>query len=84
MPAFRHGERSWSIGGETVTYPGLFVYSQVFNLLGVPAASAPVGESPEGMPIGVQIVGRPYEDRVVTAVVRELENALGGRRSGPA
>ena len=84
MPAFRHGERSWSVGGETVTYPGLFVYSQVFNLLGVPAACAPVGESPEGMPIGVQIVGRPHEDRIVTALVRELENALGGRRSGPA
>ena len=84
MPAFRHGERSWSVDGETVTYPGLFAYSQVFNLLGVPAASAPVGESPEGLPIGVQIVGRPHEDRIVTAVVRELENALRGRRSGPA
>lgn len=83
-PAYRHGQRTWSIGGQTVTYPDLFVYSQVFNLLGVPAASAPVGESPEGLPIGVQVVGRPYEDRVVTAVVRELESALGSRSSGPA
>ncbi len=84
VPAYRHRERSWSIEGQIVTYPGAFVYSQVFNLLGVPAASAPVGESPDGLPIGVQVVGRPHADRVVTAVVRELEAALGAKRSGPA
>ena len=78
VPAFRHRERSWSIDGQTVKYPGAFVYSQVFNLLGVPAASAPVGVSAEGLPIGVQVVGRPHEDCIVTAVVRELESALRG------
>ena len=76
VPAFRHGQRSWSIEGERVGYPGAFVYSQVFNLLGVPAASVPAGRSPDGLPIGVQIVGRPWEDFVVTAVARELESAL--------
>ena len=76
VPAFRHGQRSWSIDGERVGYPGAFVYSQVFNLLGAPAASVPVGKSPDGLPIGVQIVGRPNEDLVVTAIARELESAL--------
>ena len=90
IPAFRHGERSWSVDGQTVGYPEAFVYSQVFNLLGVPAASAPVGEAPEGLPIGVQVVGRPHEDQIVTAVVRELEAGLGrdptkgAAASGPA
>ena len=89
IPAFRHGERSWSVEGQTVSYPGAFVYSQVFNLLGVPAATAPVGQAPEGFPIGVQVVGRPHEDEIVTAVVKELEAGLGGDRtkgaaSGPA
>ncbi len=76
VPAFRHGQRSWTIEGERVGYPDAFVYSQVFNLLGVPAASVPVGISPDGLPIGVQVVGRPWEDSVVTAVARELESAL--------
>ena len=53
-----------------------FVYSQVFNLLGTPPSVAPVSTSPEGMPIGVQIIGMPYEDRMVTAITRELESAL--------
>ncbi len=78
IPAFRHGERAWSIDGEKVGYPDAFVYSQVFNLLGVPAATAPVGKSPEGLPIGVQIVGRPHADYIVLDAVLELEAALRG------
>ena len=78
VPAFRHGEREWSIGSELVGYPGAFVYSQVFNLLGSPAATVPAGASPESMPIGVQIVAGPNQDRVVTAVARELETGLRG------
>ena len=76
VPAFRHGQRVWSIAGETVRYPSVFVYSQVFNLLGVPAATAPVGVSADGMPIGVQIVARPNEDWIVVAVAQALETAL--------
>lgn len=77
VPAFPHGQRSWTIDGERVSYPDVFVYSQVFNLLGVPAATVPVGQSREGLPIGVQIVGRPWEDFVVTRLAIELEAALG-------
>ncbi len=77
VPAFRHGRREWTIGGQTVGYPDVFVYSQVFNVLGNPAATAPVTHSPQGLPIGVQIVGRHYEDATVTAVVRDLAAALG-------
>lgn len=79
VPAFRHGEREWSVDGELVGYPGAFVYSQVFNLLGAPAATIPAGASPDGMPIGVQIVAGPNQDRALTAVARELEAGLRGR-----
>ena len=79
VPAFRHGERKWSVEGEPVGYPGAFVYSQVFNLLGAPAAAVPAGTAPGGMPIGVQIVAGSNQDRAVTAVARELEAGLQGR-----
>ncbi len=74
--AFPHGQRVWSIEGQTVRYPGVFVYSQVFNLMGVPAATAPVGLSADRMPVGVQIVGRPNEDWLVVSVARVLEAAI--------
>jgi len=74
-PAFRHKERSWTIEGKTVDYLDSFSYSQCFNLLGNPAAVVPMGVSPEGMPIGVQIVGRPWEEERVLAVAACLERA---------
>jgi Asp-tRNA(Asn)/Glu-tRNA(Gln) amidotransferase A subunit family amidase len=77
IPAFRHGERSWTIGGEAVHYPDAFSYCQCFNLLGNPAAVVPMGRSAEGLPIGVQIVGRPWDEERVLAVSRCVEQAGG-------
>jgi len=74
-PAFRHKERSWIIEGKTINYLDSFSYSQCFNLLGNPAAVVPMGVSPEGMPIGIQIVGRPWEEERVLAVAACLERA---------
>ena len=55
----------WTIDGQRVEYLDAMRYTQWFNLLAAPAAVVPVGRSPEGLPIGVQIVGRPFEDEVV-------------------
>ena len=81
-PAFRHGERSWNIDGQTVDYLESFGYSQCFNLLGNPAAVVPMGASPEGLPLGVQIVGRPWEEEQVLAVAARIEQA-GGWKAPP-
>ncbi len=78
IPAFRQRERSWTIDGQTVKYPGVFSYSQWFNLLGNPAAVVPAGRSPEGLPIGVQVVGRPWREEQVLGVAARIENACGG------
>jgi len=78
VPAFRHRERQWRIDGKTVQYLDAMSYSQWFNLLGNPAAVVPVGSSPEGLPIGVQIVGRLYEEQVVLAIAAQIERGCGG------
>jgi Asp-tRNA(Asn)/Glu-tRNA(Gln) amidotransferase A subunit family amidase len=83
VPAFRHGEREWNIGGRSVEYLKAMSYSQWFNLLGNPAAAVPVGRSPEGLPIGVQVVGRPWEEEAVLAVAAKIEDACGGFRRPP-
>jgi Asp-tRNA(Asn)/Glu-tRNA(Gln) amidotransferase A subunit family amidase len=45
IPAFRHGERTWNIEGQTVQYLDAWSYTEWFNLLGTPAAAVPVGSS---------------------------------------
>jgi len=77
VPAFGHGEREWKINGHTVGYLDAMSYCQWFNALGNPAVVVPVGHSPEGLPIGVQIVGRPFEEELVLAVAQEIESRCG-------
>ena len=81
VPAFRHGERSWNIDGRVVQYLDAWSYTEWFNLLGTPAAVVPFGQSSEGLPIGVQIVARPWEEEVVLAVAGELEEQRGAWRA---
>ncbi len=79
VPAFRQGERAWSIDGQQVGYWDAMRYTQWFNLLALPAAVVPVGRSPEGLPIGVQVVGRPYQDELVLTIAGVLDRAFGYR-----
>jgi Asp-tRNA(Asn)/Glu-tRNA(Gln) amidotransferase A subunit family amidase len=83
IPAFRHGERSWQVEGKTVHYLDAWSYTEFFNLLGNPAAVVPVGQSPEGLPIGVQIAGRPWEEEQVLSVAAALEKQCGDWRIPP-
>jgi amidase len=79
IPAFRHGERSWNINGSTVEYLDAVRHTQWFNALAAPAAVVPVGLSPEGLPIGVQIVARPFEDETALAIAALVDTAFGYR-----
>ena len=83
IPAFRHGERAWEIEGKTVDYLDAWSYTEWFNLLGNPAAVVPVSHTAEGLPIGVQIVGRPWEEERVLSVAAVLERECGAWRKPP-
>jgi Asp-tRNA(Asn)/Glu-tRNA(Gln) amidotransferase A subunit family amidase len=78
IPAFRHGERNWQVEGHNVKYLDAWSYTEWFNLLGLPACVVPVGRSPEGLPIGVQIVGRPWEEDLVLQVAAAIEARTSG------
>ena len=83
IPAFRHGERSWQIDGKTVEYLDAWSYTEWFNLLGTPAVAVPVGRSEDGLPIGVQISGRPWAEEIVLSVAEVLQKEVNGS-TGPA
>ena len=83
IPAFKHGERSWKIDSQTVQYLDAWSYTQWFNLLGMPAAVVPVGRSSEGLPIGVQIITRPWEEELALAIAAAIEEECGGWQRPP-
>ena len=72
--AFRHGEGNYK---PETGYLGTMRFSQWLNLAGFPGASVPISFSNEGLPIGVQIIGRPFEDELVLAIAEVLEHSRG-------
>jgi Asp-tRNA(Asn)/Glu-tRNA(Gln) amidotransferase A subunit family amidase len=79
-PAFLHGEGNWQAGSG---YRDTMRHAQWLNLAGFPGVSVPMGLSAEGLPIGVQVIGRPNEDELVLAVAEMLETARGTWEAPP-
>ena len=67
---------------EEENVPGLS-YTGTYNITGWPAAVIRGGTSPDGLPIGVQVVSRPWREDVALAVSQHLETALGGWQKPP-
>ena len=53
-------------------------FTAPFGLAGLPCLSLPCGQSPEGLPVGLQLVGRPWEEDQLLAVAEVVEQALDG------
>src|SRR5712671_437887 len=79
-PAFRHGQGNYLPG---TGYRDTMRFSQWLNLTGFPGASIPVSHSNEDLPIGVQVIGRPFEDELVLAVAEAIEQARGPWQAHP-
>jgi len=58
--------------------PWVLHQTAIFNLLGLPATSVPMGLTDAGLPTGVQVVASPGRDHACIAVACELERVFGG------
>lgn len=71
----RLGDDTVEIGGHAVPMrPMLRRLTLPFNLSGLPACTIPCGISPEGLPIGLQIVGKPFDEATVLRVAHAYES----------
>jgi len=53
------------------------VFTVPASLAGLPAMAVPAGLSPEGLPLGLQLVGRAFDEETVFAAAAALESAAG-------
>jgi amidase len=83
-PAYPHDHspeqemRRIDIDGEPYPYPDQLAWPGIATLPGLPATAIPIGLSPQGLPIGVQIVGPWLEDRTPLRLAELIEREFGG------
>ncbi|MCC6705474.1 MAG: amidase [Thermomicrobiales bacterium] len=75
-PAFDAGlDFPPEIAGKPMSYLGWTAFTYPFNLTGQPAATVPAGFTAEGLPVGLQIVGRIHDDVTVLRAAKAFEAA---------
>ena len=83
-PAFPHDhdpdllERRIDIDGVEYPYFDQLVWAGMATMPGLPATAIPAGRSPEGLPVGVQLIGPAFEDRTPLRLAELLERTTGG------
>ncbi|HET7232565.1 MAG TPA: amidase [Longimicrobium sp.] len=86
VPAITHRRTGAAVevDGRRTSYSlALGAWACLTALLGCPVVVLPIGRSADGLPIGVQIVGRRWDDAGVLAVARAIERLTGGFQPPP-
>jgi amidase len=82
-PAYEHDTHKITVGERTMSTFRAFSYSQTFNVFDLPVVVVPAGRTAAGLPIGIQVVGRPFAEETVLAAAALIEEALGGWQPPP-
>jgi aspartyl-tRNA(Asn)/glutamyl-tRNA(Gln) amidotransferase subunit A len=84
-PAARHDQTGFprSNGAEEPVINAYVRTCCPFNLTGLPALSIPCGFTSQGLPIGLQIAGRPFDESMVLRVGQAYEGATDWHRRSP-
>lgn len=86
VPAFEHDQegnlytRRMMVDGVDRPYAHVIAWTSQIGYVHLPSTVVPVGYTPEGLPVGVQVVGPYLGDRTTLAFARYLESLLGGYR----
>ena len=83
--AFPHCDPGTSImiDGKQQSYWMLPAYGAVFNYSGHPALSMPCGQDGNGLPIGLQLVGKRWSESRLLGIAKAIEPLTGGFRRPP-
>jgi amidase len=81
--AYQHDTHKVTVGDRTLSTFRAFSYSQTFNVFDLPVVTIPASHTKSGLPIGIQIIGRPFEEEIILAAATIIEDALGGWHAPP-
>ncbi len=86
-PAFPHCPPWSAVNVDGRAYPHALAngaYTMPFNLSGHPAITIPIGQTPNGLPIGLQIVGKRWQELELIAIAQQLDTLIGHCQPPPS
>jgi amidase len=83
VTAFAHRQRKFAAGESEFGLFQAMMPALLANVLGLPAVTVPISMSPGGLPVGVQLIGRPFDDELLLEVAVRLEAARGPWTAAP-
>lgn len=75
-PAYPHDTLKVTVRGTTMGTFKAFSYAQAFNVFDLPVVTVPAGRSNDGLPISVQVIGRPNAEEMVLQAAEIIEEAI--------
>jgi amidase len=91
--AFRHDalpegeldpdEHTFDVDGQPVLHGYLAIYASLATLCGQPATAFPVGLAPDGLPVGLQVIGPYLEDHTPLKFAALAAEVMGGYQAPP-
>jgi len=82
--AFPHRARRYETDTKEIGQFEAMMPVTFLNLLGLPAVVIPFGQDEHGLPIGIQLAGRPYEEELLLEIAVRMETARGPFPSPPS
>lgn len=77
VTAFRHRERRWETPAKSIGLFEAMMPVTPWNLFGMPGMVIPWSRSAEGLPVGVQLVGKPWQEELLLELAIRMEQARG-------
>jgi amidase len=79
-PAFTHrpAKAPIEVDNQSISQLEANLYTIIFNMTGHPVVTMPIGLSPEGLPIGVQVIGSRWQEMALLNAAHQIVSVTGG------
>lgn len=78
-----YGKRTLQVNGADAPYRGILFWAGLATMPHLPSVAIPVGETADGLPVGMQVIGPKWSDHQILSIGEELTSVLGRRFTPP-
>ena len=78
-----YGKRTLSVNGSDAPYRGILFWAGLATMPHLPSVAIPIGQTAEGLPVGMQLIGPKWSDHKILSIGEEISSVLGQHFTPP-